>query len=81
MEGVVGILGMQLPGPLASVAVHTREPSVADQKLAPLAAGLVRRRVQVVAFAVAVGIPWVQLLGSTAGTERGPCMLSSHHDR
>jgi hypothetical protein len=78
----VGTLGTQLPGPLASVAAErTPEPSVVVHMREPSVVVLVRRRVQGVAFAVVVALPWVQLLDSTAGTERGPCRPSSHHGR
>ena len=72
-------LGRQLPERPVWVAEreHTREPSVGDQTLVPSAAGPVRRQVE----AVAVALPSEQLLGSTADIARGPCMLSSHHDR
>ena len=71
---MVGILERQLLG-LALVAVGART-------LEPSGAGLERRRVAVrMQVAVGVALPLVQLLGSTAGIGRGPCMLSSRHDR
>lgn len=67
------VAGARTPEPWG--AVHTQKPSVAE---------LVRRqadRRQVVVAALEVALPLERLLGSTADKGRGPCTLSSHHDR
>jgi len=86
-----GRLGTQLPRERVQELVAEaplQEPSVAVHKLGPsagahrLAAGrlavLVHRLERAV---VVVALPLEQLLGSIAGTRRGPCMLWNHHDR